>query len=176
MKLVIQIPCYNEAESLPATLAALPRQVPGIDRVEWLVVDDGSTDSTAEVARAHGVDHVVRLSSNQGLARAFMAGLEAAVRAGADVIVNTDADNQYDAADIPKLIEPILAGKAEIVVGARPIDEIAHFVAVRGRGRRARQLHALRRLRRAGAGAAGLRGDGARAAAAAAPGARRRGR
>jgi len=127
MKLVIQIPCYNEAESLPATLAALPRQVPGVDRVEWLVVDDGSTDATAEVARAHGVDHVVRLSSNQGLARAFMAGLEAAVRAGADVIVNTDADNQYDAADIPKLIEPILSGRAEIVVGARPIDEIAHF-------------------------------------------------
>lgn len=127
MKLVIQIPCYNEEETLPVTLAALPRELPGVDRVEWLVIDDGSTDRTSEVARAHGVDHVVRFAGNQGLARAFMAGLEAAVRAGADVIVNTDADNQYDARDIPKLIEPILAGRAEIVVGARPIDQIEHF-------------------------------------------------
>jgi glycosyltransferase involved in cell wall biosynthesis len=127
MKLVIQIPCYNEEETLPVTLAALPRELPGVDRVEWLVIDDGSTDRTSEVARAQGVDHVVRFAANQGLARAFMAGLEAAVRAGADVIVNTDADNQYDARDIPKLIEPILAGRAEIVVGARPIDQIEHF-------------------------------------------------
>ncbi len=127
MKLVIQIPCYNEEESLPTALAALPRAVPGVDQVEWLVIDDGSTDRTAEVARAHGVHHLVRFSGNQGLARAFMAGLEAAVQAGADIVVNTDADNQYDAADIPKLIEPILAGRAEIVVGARPIDQIAHF-------------------------------------------------
>ena len=112
MKLIIQIPCLNEEASLPTTLAALPRTLPGIDRVEWLIVDDGSTDRTVEVARAHGVDHVVRFGTNQGLARAFMAGLEGAIRAGADIIVNTDADNQYDAADIPKLIEPILAGRA----------------------------------------------------------------
>lgn len=112
---------------MPATLAALPREVPGVDKVEWLVIDDGSTDRTSEVARAHGVDHVIRFASNQGLARAFMAGLEACLKAGADIIVNTDADNQYDARDIPKLIEPILAGRAEIVVGARPIDDIAHF-------------------------------------------------
>ena len=127
MKLIVQIPCLNEEETLPATLAALPRTLPGVDVVEWLVIDDGSTDRTSEVARAHGVDHVVRFGTNQGLARAFMAGLEACVKAGADIIVNTDADNQYDAADIPKLIEPILAGRAEIVVGARPIDEIEHF-------------------------------------------------
>src|SRR5262245_24761715 len=129
MKLVIQIPCLNEEASLPTTLAALPRTLPGIDVVEWLIVDDGSTDRTVEVARAHGVDHVVRFASNQGLARAFMAGLEAAIRAGADLVVNTDADNQYDAADIPKLIEPILAGRAEMVIWARPIDEIEHFSA-----------------------------------------------
>jgi glycosyltransferase involved in cell wall biosynthesis len=126
-KLIIQIPCLDEEKTLPATLAALPREVPGVDKVEWLVIDDGSSDRTSEVARAHGVDHVVRFASNQGLARAFMAGLEACLKAGADVIVNTDADNQYDARDIPKLIEPILAGRAEIVVGARPIDEIEHF-------------------------------------------------
>ncbi len=127
MKLIIQIPCLNEEASLPTTLAALPRSLPGVDSVEWLIIDDGSTDRTVEVARVHGVDHVVRFGANQGLARAFMAGLEGAIRAGADVIVNTDADNQYDAADIPKLIEPILAGRAEMVIGARPIDEIAHF-------------------------------------------------
>lgn len=127
MKLIIQIPCLNEEASLPTTLAALPRTLPGIDRIEWLIVDDGSTDRTVEVAREHGVDHIVRFGTNQGLARAFMAGLEGAIRAGADIIVNTDADNQYDAADIPKLIEPILAGRAEMVIGARPIDEITHF-------------------------------------------------
>ncbi len=127
MKLIIQIPCLNEEASLPTTLAALPRSLPGIDSIEWLIVDDGSTDRTVEVARAHGVEHVVRFGTNQGLARAFMAGLEGAIRAGADIIVNTDADNQYDAADIPKLIEPILAGRAEMVIGARPIDEITHF-------------------------------------------------
>ena len=127
MKLIIQIPCLNEEASLPTTLAALPRSLPGIDKVGWLIVDDGSTDRTVEVARAHGVDHVVHFGTNQGLARAFMAGLEGAIRAGADIIVNTDADNQYDAADIPKLIEPILAGRAEMVIGARPIDEITHF-------------------------------------------------
>ena len=127
VKLVIQIPCFNEAETLGATLRDLPRTLPGLDRVEWLVVDDGSTDGTAEVARAAGVDHLVRLPVNRGLARAFMAGLDAALRAGADVIVNTDADNQYRAADLPALVAPILAGQADLVIGARPIDDIAHF-------------------------------------------------
>lgn len=131
MKLVIQIPCFNEQETLPDALAALPREVPGFDRVEWLVINDGSTDDTANVALACGVDHVVSFPENRGLAAAFLAGLDAAVKAGADVIVNTDADNQYDAGDIPKLVEPVLAGKAEIVVGARPIDETAHFSQVK---------------------------------------------
>jgi glycosyltransferase involved in cell wall biosynthesis len=125
--LIIQVPCYNEADSLPATLKELPRQVPGFDRVQWLVIDDGSTDGTAEVARAHGADYVVRHTRNRGLARAFMTGLDASLALGADVIVNTDADNQYDAADIPTLVQPIVDGKAEIVVGARPIGSIAHF-------------------------------------------------
>ena len=127
VKLIIQIPCYNEEQALPATLADLPRELPGIDAVEWLVIDDGSSDRTADVARANNVDHVIALPHHQGLAAAFMAGLEASVKAGANIIVNTDADNQYRAADIPKLIEPILDGRAEIVVGARPIDDIAHF-------------------------------------------------
>ena len=130
-KVVIQIPCYNEEESLPVTLEALPRSLPGVDAVEWLVVDDGSEDRTAEVAREHGVDHVVRLPRNQGLARAFVRGLEASVAAGADIVVNTDADNQYRADDIGKLVAPILAGEAEIVVGERPIDEIEHFSPVK---------------------------------------------
>jgi glycosyltransferase involved in cell wall biosynthesis len=126
-KLIIQIPCYNEEASLPITLAALPREVAGIDTVEWLIIDDGSTDRTVEVARQFGVDHIINFSHNQGLAKAFIAGLEACLRAGADIIVNTDADNQYCADDIPSLIEPILSGKAEIVIGARPISEIEHF-------------------------------------------------
>ncbi|UCC49502.1 MAG: glycosyltransferase family 2 protein [Gemmatimonadota bacterium] len=130
-KLIIQIPCYNEEKTLPVALAALPRDVSGADRVEWLVIDDGSGDATAEVARQAGVDHVVRLPRHQGLARAFVAGLEASLRAGADIIVNTDADNQYCADDIPKLIEPILRGEAEIVVGARPINEIKHFSPIK---------------------------------------------
>lgn len=126
-KLIIQIPCYNEGATLPVTLSALPRKLPGVDVVEWLVIDDGSEDDTQEVARKAGVDHVVRLPRHQGLARAFVAGLDASLQAGADVIVNTDADNQYCADDIPKLIEPILSGEAEIVVGTRPIDHIRHF-------------------------------------------------
>jgi glycosyltransferase involved in cell wall biosynthesis len=131
MKLIIQIPCYNEAESLPVTLGDLPRDVPGFSQVEWLVIDDGSTDGTAEIARKCGVDHIVRFTGNQGLARAFLAGLDAAVRLGADVIVNTDADNQYVASDIPALVAPILAGDADVVIGTRPIDEITSFSPVK---------------------------------------------
>ncbi len=127
MKLVIQIPCLNEADTLPVTLRALPRRVDGFDSVEWLVIDDGSQDDTVEVARRCGVDHVVSSPRRRGLARAFMAGIEAALRVGADVIVNTDADNQYDAACIPDLVRPILEKRALIVVGARPIDGIDHF-------------------------------------------------
>ncbi|MFQ5906973.1 MAG: glycosyltransferase family 2 protein, partial [bacterium] len=126
-KLIIQIPCYNEEATLGVTLAALPREIPGVDIVEWLIIDDGSEDKTIEVAKAHGVDHIVRLSRHQGLAKAFVAGLEGSLKAGADIIVNTDADNQYCADDIPKLIGPIVTGEAEIVVGARPIAEIQHF-------------------------------------------------
>ena len=127
MKLIIQIPCYNEEKTLETTLSALPREVPGVDIVEWLIIDDGSKDRTVEVAKAHGVDHVVSLPRNQGLAKAFMAGLEASLTAGADIIVNTDADNQYCADCIPDLIRPILEAKAEMVVGARPIEQIEHF-------------------------------------------------
>lgn len=126
-KLIIQIPCHNEEETLPIALRALPRQVPGFDSVEWLIIADGCIDKTIEVARANGVNHVVDLGGHQGLARGFMAGLDAALRAGASVIVNTDADNQYNADDIPKLVEPILRGEAQIVVGTRPITEIEHF-------------------------------------------------
>ena len=125
--LIIQIPCFNEATTLGITLASLPRAVPGFGRVEWMIIDDGSTDDTVAVAQAAGVDHIVRLAHNQGLARAFAAGIEAALRAGADVIVNTDADNQYRAEDIPKLTAPILAGEADLVIGARPIIDTPHF-------------------------------------------------
>ena len=127
MKLIIQIPCYNEEATLGLTLSELPRQLPGIERVEWLIINDGSRDRTLEVAKANGADYIVNFPTHQGLAKAFMAGLEASLQAGADIIVNTDADNQYCAADIPKLIAPILAGRAEIVIGTRPIDEIRHF-------------------------------------------------
>lgn len=127
MKLIIQIPCYNEAATLGVTLAALPRQVPGFDSVEWLIVDDGSKDATVEIAKSNGVDHIIRHTHNQGLARAFMTGLDTCLHLGADVIVNTDADNQYDANDIPALTSPILERRAEIVIGVRPIATIEHF-------------------------------------------------
>ena len=127
VKLIIQIPCFNEEKTLGLTLAQLPRTLRGVDVVEWLIIDDGSTDRTIEVARENGVDHIVKLPKNQGLAKAFMAGLDASLRAGASIIVNTDADNQYDAKDISPLIEPILKGVAEMVVGERPISQTDHF-------------------------------------------------
>ena len=127
MKLIIQIPCLNEEATLPATIADLPREVPGFDSVELLVVDDGSTDRTVEVARECGVDHIVRLTNNKGLAAAFQAGLDACLKLGADVVVNTDADNQYRGADVLKLVEPIVAGSADMVVGDRQVAEIDHF-------------------------------------------------
>ncbi|NEQ32764.1 MAG: glycosyltransferase family 2 protein [Leptolyngbya sp. SIO4C5] len=131
MKLIIQIPCYNEEATLGVTLSELPRQIPGIDQVEWLIINDGSTDRTVDVAREWGVDHIVSFDYNQGLAKGFMAGLEACLKAGADIIVNTDADNQYYAGDIPRLVEPIVRGEAEIVVGARPIRQIKHFSPIK---------------------------------------------
>ena len=124
-KLIIQIPCLNEAETLPGTLRDLPRSLPGIDRIEVLVVDDGSRDGTAEVARANGVEHVVRFRRRKGLAAAFVAGIDAALKLGADFIVNTDADNQYVGADIAKLIEPLVRGEADIVIGDRNIQALA---------------------------------------------------
>ncbi|HEY3187197.1 MAG TPA: glycosyltransferase family 2 protein [Solirubrobacteraceae bacterium] len=137
MKLIIQIPCLNEEQTLPGTLADLPRHVEGIDAVEWLIIDDGSTDRTVEVARAHGVDHIVRLTNNKGLAAGFQAGLDACLKLGADVIVNTDADNQYSAADIPRLVAPILEGRADMVVGDRRTDDIEHFSPLKKRLQRA---------------------------------------
>jgi glycosyltransferase involved in cell wall biosynthesis len=127
MKLIIQIPCLNEAETLPATLADLPRTIAGIDVIETLVIDDGSRDETSAVARAHGVDHVIRFRRRKGLAAAFTAGIDASLRAGADLIVNTDADNQYAGRDIPKLVAPLLAGTADVVIGDRNIREIQHM-------------------------------------------------
>src|SRR5215212_7852886 len=133
MKLIIQIPCFNEEQTLPQTLRDLPREIPGIDEIEWLVVDDGSTDRTIDAARAGGVDHIVRLTNNRGLAAGFQAGLDACLKLGADVIVNTDADNQYMGADIPKLVEPIVAGRADLVVGDRETDTIEHFSPMKKR-------------------------------------------
>jgi glycosyltransferase involved in cell wall biosynthesis len=127
MRLIIQIPCLDEEDSLPLTLSELPRQVPGFDEVEWLVIDDGSSDRTVDVAVAHGVDHVVRLANHKGLAAAFGAGIDTALKLGADVIVNTDADHQYRAQDIPELVRPILAGEADMVVGDRRGDTAEAF-------------------------------------------------
>lgn len=127
MKLIIQIPCYNEANYLPLTLNDLPKEIEGIDKIEILIIDDGSSDGTAEVAKKNGVHHVVRFKKHRGLAAAFSAGLEACLLNGADIIVNTDADNQYNGADIPKLINPILRGEADIVIGDRQIQNLPHF-------------------------------------------------
>ena len=129
MKLIIQIPCKDEAAQLPATLADLPRELAGFDAVEWLVIDDGSTDDTVAVARAHGVAHIVRLTKHKGLASAFQAGMDAALKLSADVIVNTDADNQYYGGDIAKLVEPILAGRADMVIGDRDVASHSEFSA-----------------------------------------------
>jgi glycosyltransferase involved in cell wall biosynthesis len=131
VKLIIQIPCLNEEETLPQVLSQLPRQVEGFDAVEWLIIDDGSSDRTVPAARDGGADHIVRLTNNKGLAAAFQAGLDAALKLGADVIVNTDADDQYRAADIPKLVAPILQGRADMVVGNRQVKTVEHFTATK---------------------------------------------
>jgi glycosyltransferase involved in cell wall biosynthesis len=127
MKLIIQIPCLDEEATLPATIADLPRRIDGIDEIELLVIDDGSTDRTVEVAREHGVEHIVRLTKSKGLAAGFQAGLDACLKLGADIVVNTDADNQYRGADVAKLVAPILAGEADMVVGDRQVARIEHF-------------------------------------------------
>ncbi len=131
MKLIVQIPCLNEEETLPATVADLPRRLDGFDAVELLAIDDGSSDRTVEVARECGVEHIVRLTNHKGLAAGFQAGLDAGLKLGADVIVNTDADNQYSGADVAKLVAPILAGEADIVVGDRQTSQIEHFSAAK---------------------------------------------
>src|ERR1700749_2508226 len=133
MKLIIQIPCLNEEQTLPQTIADLPRQIEGIDEVELLVIDDGSTDRTVGVARECGVQHIVRLTNNRGLAAGFQAGLDACLKLGADVVVNTDADNQYRGADVAKLVAPIVAGEADMVVGDRRIGGIEHFTGSKNR-------------------------------------------
>lgn len=133
VKLIIQIPCYNEEETLPQTVADLPREIPGVDLIEYLVVDDGSTDATVEVARTLGVHHIAKHTCNQGLAAAFLTGLQTALQLGADIVVNTDADNQYLGADIPRLVRPILRGEAEIVVGDRRLTEHPYFSPLKRR-------------------------------------------
>jgi glycosyltransferase involved in cell wall biosynthesis len=127
MKLIIQIPCFNEEETLPGVIADLPKKIEGIDQIEYLIINDGSTDRTVAVARELGVHHIVNFKRNKGLAKVFAAGLDACLHLGADIIVNTDGDNQYNGADVEKLIQPILDGKADIVIGERPIDSIEHF-------------------------------------------------
>lgn len=131
MKLIIQLPCLNEEKTLPITLADLPKSIPGIDEIETLIIDDGSTDRTVEVARELGANHIVRFTNNKGLAEAFMAGINASLNLGADIIVNTDGDNQYRGDDIPKLIRPILEGKADMVIGDRQVEKVNHFSRVK---------------------------------------------
>lgn len=131
MKLIIQIPCYNEAETLEIALNDLPKHLKGIDEIEYLIIDDGSQDETVKVAEKWGVHHIVSFHQNKGLAKGFMAGLDGCLKNGADIIVNTDADNQYQAEDIQKLIQPILDGKADMVIGERPIDETEHFSLIK---------------------------------------------
>lgn len=131
MKLIIQIPCYNEEQTLPVTLNDLPQKINGIDIIEYLIINDGSTDGTVETAKENGVHHVVSFKNNQGLAKGFMAGIDACLRLGADIIVNTDADNQYCGADIEKLVKPILDGQADMVIGERPINDIEHFSLIK---------------------------------------------
>lgn len=131
MKLIIQIPCYNEAETLEIALNDLPKQIDGIDKIEYLIINDGSKDNTVEVARNWGVHHIVNFKQNKGLAKGFMAGIDACLRYGADIIVNTDADNQYCGEDIETIVRPILEGKADVVIGARPIDETEHFSPIK---------------------------------------------
>ena len=133
MKLIIQIPCLNEAASLPQTLAALPKKISGIDTIETLIIDDGSTDNTSQIAHDCGVEHVIRLTRRKGLARVFGVGLDAALKRGADIIVNTDADGQYKGEDIPRLVAPILEGKADIVIGNRNIENVRQFSWVKKR-------------------------------------------
>lgn len=127
MKLVIQIPCYNEEKSLPVTLADLPKHINGVDEIEVLIINDGSTDKTVQSAKEHGIKHIVEMPHNCGLAKAFVAGINSSLALGADIIVNTDADNQYCASDIEKLIQPILNNEADIVIGSRPVSQIEHF-------------------------------------------------
>ena len=131
MKLIVQIPCHNEEQALPVTIPTIPRQIPGVDQVEILIIDDGSQDRTVAVARSLGVDHVVRHTSNHGLAAAFQTGLDACLRLGADIIVNTDADNQYPQDRIPDLIAPILRQEADMVIGDRQVAEIEHFSPIK---------------------------------------------